>query len=738
MTRLFLASLASSDVKRRWFAALTLLVLFMFALSAQLISAQTPTSRKLNIGDTATGSLNAQTFAQSYTFDGKSGDTLTITATSKTAALFLAVVLTAPDGTIASQNANLSGPAVTLQNIKLAADGPYVITVLRATGAQGAVVGDFSLNLAAAALPAGTSPAASSAVVTLAQGMSIALNWNTPDDMNLEVRDPVGGAVNFRTPSVPSGGRLNNNVNADCANTVSDNPSETISWPAGNVPSGSYEMIVYYNQACTAAQPAAPAAAASPDTAAPTLVTAATGSRQVSFTLTITINGDTLQPLQGTLNANQQYVASFLLPSDNQVTLQPGGPNLSIDLAPFTAKIGAPTALANRTSVTGTIDHVNPVDAWSLQVANSLPVTITMHASSGSLDTFLVLLGPDGSIVASNDDMNDNTRDSQIVTQTLRAGRYTILATRFALQIGGTEGNYTLTIGNGQATKTTGSAATLVPNSKTATVVPAGSLPAGSIEITLAWNTRADLRLLIRDPNGLSVFSDNRTPDNSGILDRLGNFKCLNTTTSPLTYSYWPTNLLNPGTYEVGVWMQSRCTDTQVLPEYTLTVNVKGTDVIKFTDRPDINQLHMLTTFTVDAAGNAAAGSKGIVREAFNGDISAQRNNNPPTLVYGTPVTGTIDALHPFVIYTFTAKSGDNVAISMRNTSGSLDPNLFLLNPGGTQINANDDQSAKDSNSRIEQKIPADGIYVVVASRYGIDLGGTAGNFELTIAQLNR
>src|SRR5258708_13472255 len=100
MTRLFLASLASSDVKRRWFAALTLLVLFMFALSAQLISAQTPTSRKLNIGDTGTGSLNAQTFAQSYTFDGKRGDTLTITATRKTAALFLPVGRPPPSATL--------------------------------------------------------------------------------------------------------------------------------------------------------------------------------------------------------------------------------------------------------------------------------------------------------------------------------------------------------------------------------------------------------------------------------------------------------------------------------------------------------------------------------------------------------------------------------------------------------------------------------------------------------------
>src|SRR5262249_3230922 len=141
-------------------------------------------------------------------------------------------------------------------------------------------------------------------------------------------------------------------------------------------------------------------------------------------------------------------------------------------------------------------------------------------------------------------------------------------------------------------------------------------LPPGSIQIKLTWNSRADMRLLIRDPNGVSVFSDNTSPDNSGILDRTGNFKCNNTTTSPVTYAYWPTNLLPAGTYEVGVWLQSRCTDTNILPQYNLSVVVKGQQVIQISDRPDASKipgLHTLTTFTVDANGIATAGPRGLV-----------------------------------------------------------------------------------------------------------------------------
>jgi hypothetical protein len=168
------------------------------------------------------------------------------------------------------------------------------------------------------------------------------------------------------------------------------------------------------------------------------------------------------------------------------------------------------------------------------------------------------LIGPDGNVVASNDDAGPATRNSEIVNLTLPEGRYTILATRFALSIGGTEGNYTLSINTtGRVVPTT----VPVAGAATPTVATGTGLPTGFIQVTLIWNTNSDLRLLIRDPNGVSVFSDNRVPDNSGILDRLGNFKCENTTTTPLTYAYWPTNIRISGTYEVGVWMQDLCNE---------------------------------------------------------------------------------------------------------------------------------------------------------------------------------
>ncbi len=692
--------------------AAILIVAFILILAFGSALAQGGTTHKIKVGDTVTGTLDSKNFVQVYTFDARAGDVVTATVTTKTSGLSFAVILTNALGEVVTQSADLTKTTLTLKDVKLSADGAYFITVMRGTGAQGTANGEFTLALT------GTRTPVTTGTVTLTQGMSVALTWATNDDMNLEVRDPVGGAVNFRTPTVNSGGHLSNNVNGDCLTTTADNPTETASWPQGSVPGGSYEIIVYFNQACTA----------TPVGTQPATAAATSSSGSVSFAVTVTVDGEAQEPIRGTLNANSQWVASFILSAPNQVQVLQGGP-LAVDITPFASKIAAPTALNNRTSVTGTIDRNNAADAWSLQLTAARTVTISLNAASGSLDTFLVLLGSDSSMIATNDDANANTRDSQI-SQTLQAGKYTIIATRFALQIGGTEGNYTLTI---NTTGTTSGTGQTVPTATPATTTN-NALPAGSIQITLLWNTRADMRLLIRDPNGQSIFSDNKQPTNSGILDRMGNFKCTDTTTTPVTYAYWPTRQVPQGTYEVGVWLQDKCTDTN-LPQYTLTVSVGGKQVINYSDRPDPNGAHYLTTFTIDNSGNASAGQGGIVTKNFDATKVDQATiANAPVITYGTPVNGTINQETPYVIYTFQAKKGETVTINMKQSTGNLDPQIFLLGPNGAQINQNDDVTpGKDSNSQIVQAITVDGSWAVVATRYGVQFGGTTGNFELTV-----
>src|SRR5690606_18376752 len=118
-----------------------------------------------------------------------------------------------------------------------------------------------------------------------------------------------------------------------------------------------------------------------------------------------------------------------------------------------------------------------------------------MNATTCSLDTLLPLLDSAGNVIGSNDDQAEGQTDSTTSNFRLFADEtYTIVATRYGKDVGGTEGNYTLLL--------TGPSGDLPEE-----VLNLG-LPRGVVEIALSWNTNADLQLLVRDPRGDSVFDD--------------------------------------------------------------------------------------------------------------------------------------------------------------------------------------------------------------------------------------
>ncbi|HLY27731.1 MAG TPA: hypothetical protein VKQ72_15405, partial [Aggregatilineales bacterium] len=299
MTRLFLALLSS--LRRPWMVALVGIVI-MAAAGATLVLAQTTAPRVLKVGETAGGSLDSKTFAQSYAFQAQAADVVTVTATTKTSGLTLALIVAGPDGNILGQASQAAKSTnVSLKDLKIPATGTYLITVLRASGANGTEKGDYTVALT------GTSALTSSGTINLAKGLSVALSWQTTDYLSLEVRDPIGGSVNRHNATSQSGGTFAADTNADCASASASNPTDSVQWPAGNVPGGSYEIIVYYLQACANANPAASSttpllsAPQTQGTAAatqavtvpptPTLVSppAASGGGDVNFTVTINV-----------------------------------------------------------------------------------------------------------------------------------------------------------------------------------------------------------------------------------------------------------------------------------------------------------------------------------------------------------------------------------------------------------------------------------------------------------------
>ncbi len=103
-------------------------------------------------------------------------------------------------------------------------------------------------------------------------------------------------------------------------------------------------------------------------------------------------------------------------------------------------------------------------------------------------------------------------------------------------------------------------------------------------------------------------------------------------------------------------------------------------------------------------------------------------------LRYGESVTGTITHARFFQQYSFTGAVGDRVVITMEALSGNLDP-LLLLGDADLNLIAEDDDSGGGFNARLEITLPADGVYIIEATRYGQDseAGQSTGDFRLSL-----
>lgn len=105
-------------------------------------------------------------------------------------------------------------------------------------------------------------------------------------------------------------------------------------------------------------------------------------------------------------------------------------------------------------------------------------------------------------------------------------------------------------------------------------------------------------------------------------------------------------------------------------------------------------------------------------------------------LRYGDTVANAISDAVPEVYYSFRAKQGDLVTLIMRRDGGSLDPLLRVVDANRTILVEADDSNGLP-DARIERwQVPADGQYLIVATRYGEAAGRTAGQFLLTLNKI--
>jgi len=445
----------------------------------------------------------------------------------------------------------------------------------------------------------------------------------------------------------------------------------------------------------------------------------------VQFTLQLTVDSTPIGAVTGLLNAfDNEYVTRFEVSGDGSAALSAGGIYRDSDLTRlpngFTLGAGA-SPLVRGTTILGEISNEQPFQAYVFNCLAGEIISVDMQAVGANLDTLLQIIDPAGRVVNVNDDAGGSTNSFISNANLLSSGNYTIVATRYAKEIGGTEGEFQLTV-----TGATAAAAAAPINV---------NLPQGSIEVTLAWATSADLQLLVREPSGYAIYDDQPLSASGGLLQENCNVNCVPAISgSPVSYIYWPFELWRPGTYEVEVWYQNACSELPPAVNFTLQAEVNGQTILNTIEFPQPGQRYV-SHFNVVPAGAAAAGAGGFI-DAGSQTLDYQAAAfDAPEIQSNSPVFGQISAEKPFDVYRFEGAAGESVTITMAATQ-LLDTNLYLISPSGIEVAANDDTSPDDTNSLIGGYVLTEnGPYTIIATRFGNQYGGTIGPYQLMLSK---
>ncbi len=131
------------------------------------------------------------------------------------------------------------------------------------------------------------------------------------------------------------------------------------------------------------------------------------------------------------------------------------------------------------------------------------------------------------------------------------------------------------------ATTTTTTVPTTTTSPETTTTVALGT---GDIQITLRWNSTADLDLYVTTPDGSIISFAQPTSTDGGTLDVDANAGCdpIETVSPPVENVFWPTGGAPTGTYAVQLNYFSECEGGVGPQDYTVEIKVDGRELGPF------------------------------------------------------------------------------------------------------------------------------------------------------------
>lgn len=362
-------------------------------------------------------------------------------------------------------------------------------------------------------------------------------------------------------------------------------------------------------------------------------------------------------------------------------------------------------------TVSGQLSNASYFDVWQFQGSKGDRIRIVMNGDA-TLDPYLGLLDANTEQVVAEDDDSAGNSDALLELTLPANSSYLIVATRYDFDAGSSQGSYTLTLtaanvptdGPGTDDPIVEEDVEVAPGVYYKGDVPVGEPVSGSISAD-AWAHGYSLELQAGQQVLIGMFADGSTVDAYLIFSIDGGDVLAEDDDSGAQFDFAVKTdaFLNLTVQEDGV--------------YYIIATRAGLDAGKTT-----GAYALLVEFPEGASNQPETPDEGAPDGVqYQGDIAS-----------GDTVSGSISAGTFVYLYTYNGQAGETITITMNGTGG-LDAYLGLLDPADNVI-AEDDDSAGGMNAQITVTLPESGVYVIVATRNGLDEGKTTGDFELIIS----
>lgn len=354
---------------------------------------------------------------------------------------------------------------------------------------------------------------------------------------------------------------------------------------------------------------------------------------------------------------------------------------LALSLAlPIAAQESAQTIEVG-TLVEGRIDNTNPSDVYSIDGTRGAVLRLSLIPASGNLDPVLTLFDPNGILLFRRDD-HAGTLGIETTITFHENGTYLLVVGRFGYALGTSSGDYELTIERVGVSSDEGS--------------------------TLLYGVPVTGTISNTQPQIFFTFQANH-----GDIISISMIRSSGT--------------LDP-------YLQVVDSERFLLAE--------NDDANGNTRNAQINNLLIETTGTYIVVatryGQAAGDSVGsFVLTVAEGENSGLGNSSqaPVPIVFNETIEDTLSAERYERFYSFQGQRDQLVTITMERTvfAGQLDSLLILANAGFAPLIENDDSNGGSNSRIVNYRLPADGLYHIIATRFGRAEGTTFGTYRLTL-----